>query len=303
MTDLNEAPRDQPSRLFKMLRRWLRHHPGLRSKHGANLALDIMAANGIAEIAVRREDGRLVHLATDDKVIAPAVIRHGAFSRDIMACFAGLLREAGITPAEQAFVNVGANIGTACLNAYDAGFRRLVAIEPEPRNFRLLGLNLAELAGAEVRLVEAAVGETSGRLALHRHARNKGAHSLIAASQAAATRDAVEVVVEPLAGLVTDTGPFVLFVDVEGFEPQVLRGAAGLIRSRCRAMALEITPAKYSPADAEDLARRIADFSDTVHLLPSGTRHPSSLLPQLMAAKRDTHFDIAVLRESPAPVV
>lgn len=300
MTAPEETSREPRSRLLKLLRRWLRHHPGLRSKHGASLALDILSENGIAEVAVRRQDGRLVHLATDDKVIAPGVIRHGTFSPEIMASFAALLRQSGIDPAELTFVNVGANIGTACLNAYDAGFRRLVAIEPEPRNFRLLSLNLAELPGAEVRLIEAAVGAIKSRLALHRHARNMGAHSLVATSHASPGDDQIEVAVEPLASLIEAEVPFALFVDVEGFEPQVLRGAAGLLQKSCRALALEITPNKYTPAEADDLARRIADFGGNISLLPSGTRQPAASLPRLMAEKRQGHFDIAVVRGSAA---
>src|SRR5687767_5860552 len=94
------SDRERDSRLFKLIRRWVGGHKGLRSKHGANLALDILAANGIEEIAIRRSDGRLVHLATADKVIASGVIRTGAFSREIVDAFARLLREHGIDPAE-----------------------------------------------------------------------------------------------------------------------------------------------------------------------------------------------------------
>jgi FkbM family methyltransferase len=286
------------SRMFKLLRQLLRGRKGLRSKHGANLALDILAANGIEEIAVRRGDGRLIHLSTADKVIASGVIRHGAFSPGVMEAFDRLLTAEGIDRAGLTFVNVGANIGTACLNAYDAGFRRFVAIEPEPGNFRLLRQNLDGLPGADVRCIEAAVGEKPARLALNRHPTNLGAHSFVAASPGASSGDKIEVRVEPLGVLADLSRPFVLFVDVEGFEPQVLRGAAASLE-HCVAIVLEITPAKYRPADASDLARIVAEFAGDLTLLPSGERRRTSDLPAVMRSLERSHFDIALLRRAP----
>lgn len=286
------------SRMFKLLRQLLKGRRGLRSKHGANLALDILAENGIEEIAVRRRDGRLVHLSTADKVIASGVIRHGAFSRGVMEAFDRLLTAERIDKAGLTFVNVGANIGTACLNAYDVGFRRFVAIEPEPGNFRLLRQNLESLPGSDVRCIEAAVGETSARLALTRHPTNRGAHSFVASSAGSAAADRIEVRVEPLGVLADLSKPFVLFADVEGFEPQVLRGAAASL-GQCAAMALEITPAKYTPADAGDLAGIVAEFADDLTLLHSGERRRTSQLPDIMRSLERSHFDIALVRRRP----
>ena len=295
MAGRQPADRDRDSRLFKLLRRWLAGAEGMRSKHGANLALDILAANGIAEIAVVR-DGRRIHLSTRDKVIASSVLRGGSFGADNMASFAALLAARGLSPQALTFVNIGANIGTACLNAYDHGFRRFVAAEPEPENFRLLRLNLDGLAHAEVRLVPSAVGERRGRARLHRHPRNKGAHSLLDSGRDGGIEAAVEVEVLPLDELYAASGPFVLFVDVEGFEPQVLRGGADVIARDCRAMALEVTPARYAPEDKADLCRRLAAFSDELFVIPSGVTHPTSRLASLMDEHPKGHFDIALLR-------
>ncbi len=288
--------RPHDSRLFKILRRVLAGTDGMRSKHGANLALDILAANGIAEIAVARGDGRLVHLATDDKVIASSVVRTGSFGRENMAPFVRLLADAGLAPTVMTFVNIGANIGTACLNAYDAGFRHLVAVEPEPRNFSLLERNLADLAGATVRCVPCAIGAEAGRAVLHQHPSNLGSHSLVAPTREASSAGTVEVAIRTLPEILTPGEAFSLFIDVEGFEPQVLRGGGDALATDCRAIVLEVTPGRMTAEDGADMCQRLAAFASELVLLPSGERHPSTHLGRLIEERRAGHFDIALLR-------
>lgn len=284
------------SRFYRILRRWLVNGSGMRSKHGAALALDILAANGITEFAIVQPDGRELRLLTKDKVIAPAVIRFGTFAAEAMATFRSLLEIHKVTTSEIVFVNVGANVGTTCLNAHAIGFRRFVAVEPEPENFRLLRHNLAGLSGSTVRLVQAAIGERAGRGALHRHKNNMGGHSLVAPQSSDRASDTIAVEIQPLTFCVEADEPFVLFVDVEGFEPQVLMSGADAIERNCRALVVELTPAKYSNDDTSRLCQQLAAFSDELFLLPSGDRYPASDLPVLLHAHRDDHFDIAMIR-------
>ena len=139
------------NRLFGLGRRLARGSPGLRTKNAVRLALDILEANGIAEIAVRDRFGHEVHLLTGDKTVAAGVIRKGHFTFEVMEALAGVLRQHRLDPAALLFIDAGANIGTSCLNAAQIGFRRILAIEPDPDNFRLLARNLGRLDGAEVR--------------------------------------------------------------------------------------------------------------------------------------------------------
>ena len=288
---------DRDSRMFKLLRRWLSGRRGMTSKHGASLALDILAANGVDELAVVRGGGRRIHLSPHDKVIAASVIRMGSFGADNMAAFAQVLAQAHIAANDMVFVNVGANIGTACLNAYEIGFRRFVAIEPEPENFRLLELNLADLPEADVRLERLAIGAESGTATLHRHKSNKGAHSLLAGARNVDPANTVEVPVLPLTAVLTPGQPYVLYVDVEGYEPQVLRGGGDAMARDCRAIALEVTPAKYTQPDRELLCRTLAAWSPGLTMLPGRQQHPSASLGQLMAEHGSGHFDVALINE------
>jgi len=281
------------SRIFKLLRRGLTGAAGMRSKHGAGLALDILEANGIDEIALPRPDGRLIHISTRDKVISSEVLRLGSFGRDNMDAFVALLKASDLDPSDLTFVNIGANIGTACLNAYSHGFRRLVAVEPEPRNFSLLERNLGDLPGASVRCMQLAIGDAQGRAVLHRHGRNLGSHSLLGAVQGRPSDDAIEVPVDTLSAVVDPREAFVLFIDVEGFEPQVLRGGAETIARGCAGIAMEITPSRYAESEAADLCARTSALTSSFVLLPSRDAHRSEELPRLMARRAHGHFDIA----------
>jgi FkbM family methyltransferase len=292
----DDSDEERESRLFKMLRRALSGATGMRSKHGAGLALDILAANGITEIAVPRPDGRLVHLSTRDKVIASSVLRTGSFGRANMAAFVAALGAHGHAPADLVFVNIGANIGTTCLNAFDAGFRRFVAVEPEPTNHALLTRNLTGLTGAQVRLLASAAGDVEGTATLHLHPTNLGRHSLVGPKSKADGAHAVDVPVKRLDDIVAPGTPFALFVDVEGFEPQVLRGGARALRDDCVAIALEVTPSRYQPADSADLAARLAAFAPEFTLLPEAIRHPVADLPGLIESRPSGHFDVILVR-------
>ena len=57
-----------------------------------------------------------------------------------------------------------------------------------------------------------------------------------------------------------------IWVDVEGYEPQVLAGLAGLI-ARSVPLAFEFTPSRYSPDVKQRLAALLARHYTTVHSL------------------------------------
>ena len=126
-----------------------------------------------------------------------------------------------------------------------------------------------------------------------------GAHSLVAPAQQDRSGESIEVPIEPLSAILEPGTPFVLFVDVEGFEPQVMRGGAAAIERDCRAIVLEVTPARYSADDTLDLHRRISAFSSEFFLLASGERCLSRDLGILMAKRQHGQFNIALLRGNP----
>jgi FkbM family methyltransferase len=140
----------------------------------------------------------------------------------------------GARARDRVFLDVGANLGTASLLAVAGhGFRRAIALEPEPENFRLLranvALNLLEdriearrlAASAHSGVVELTVSRSSGR---HRIRAPKPKEKSVKVD--ALTLDVLlaEVGLGP-----DDIG--LLWIDVEGHEPNVLRGATTLLAS------------------------------------------------------------------------
>jgi FkbM family methyltransferase len=287
-------------RAFRLMRRLARGSAGLRTKSAVKLALDVLEANGVAEITVRDRAGFDIRLLTGDKTITAGVLSKGHYTAEVMAALMRAMREHAVDAQGLLFVNVGANIGTTCLNAYASGFRRIVAVEPDADNFRLLGQNLAQLRDAELRLFNAAAGASRGTATLYRHRSNYGGHSLRpqAARSAGAT---AEVEVLPLSDIVPAAEPFALMLDVEGFEAEVLRGARELILARCRAIALELAPSRYSDADRRFLAEFAQAFAPAYLHVPSGQWRPAATLADMMETQRKGYADVILVSRSPPP--
>jgi|GEM_PF-4024454 len=287
------------NRLFKKLRTWLSGNKGMCSKHGVGLALDILEANGVRYIDVKDAHGFDLRLSTSDQAVSASVIRKGHYSREIMVSLVDSLRAQGRDPGDLLFVNVGANIGTTCLNAYQSGFRRIHAIEPDPDNFAILQHNLEQLNTAQIRLDNVAIGKEEDNLPLFRNPHNHGKHSLIASSDSALARGEVHYVpVKPLHRLIKGDQPFVLFADVEGYEPQVLEGGEKLIlaSASCQAMCLELTPALYDPEGRKSLERILSRFSRTYMDPEAGVQASVGSLIEKLAADA-TQFDAILLRD------
>lgn len=126
--------------------------------------------------------------------------------------------------SEGLLIDVGANVGY--MTAFAATRRpglQVVAIEPIPEN--LERLRSATRALPNVRVIPKAVGEQAGELVMS----SEGAYASVS------TEGDVRVPVVTLDSVWEDLGrPRVQMVkiDVEGFEPQVLRGAMALLRDQ-----------------------------------------------------------------------
>ena len=79
-----------------------------------------------------------------DRVIGSSLMWQGRWQWDEIDAAVRVLKDAGRLKDDSLFVDVGANIGTQTVHALRAGpFSRAVAFEPEPRNAKLLNMNLA----------------------------------------------------------------------------------------------------------------------------------------------------------------
>ena len=232
----------------------------LTTNTGRKAAMRAAAAMGNGIIYRNLGDHRLV--VDSSELIGRSVLARGHFTRDLLdATIAQLASEDRLVP-HGAFIDVGANIGTHTVYAaLSRRFARFVAIEPDPRTCEILSANIAlnALGGRAVALNCAAGGEP-GTLDLHRVAENSGAATLRPAGQRT-TGERLSVPVCRLDDILAQSGLMpgdigLVWIDVEGFEPEVWAGMAGVIAAR-RPIVLEFSPDLYGP---ERTARFIADM-------------------------------------------
>ena len=130
------------------------------------------------------------------------------------------------TPAAGVFVDIGANVGTfALVMARHVGAQgKVVAIEPHPTTFARLSFNHAASRATQVRLVQAAAGESDGELLIETDGGNLGASHVVTGL---ASAEAIKVPSLRLTRILDEadvTNVDTLKIDIEGFEDRVLIG-------------------------------------------------------------------------------
>jgi FkbM family methyltransferase len=207
-----------------------------------------------------------------DRVVGAWLMWHGGWQRREIVAAVDLLRAAGRLNSSAMFVDVGAHIGTHTIYALRTGrFARAIAFEPEPRNARLLAMNIEANGLSEaVVVVRKAAGAAAGTAELHLHPRNTGAHAIDAPPSVDADASLAVPIVrveDELAALgVSPSEVGLVWVDVEGHEPQVLEGLAQLI-ARSVPLSFEFTPSRYSAQMKQRLVELLARHYTTVHSL------------------------------------
>jgi FkbM family methyltransferase len=129
---------------------------------------------------------------------------------------------------------------------------RVYAIEPEPRNFRLLERAVREARYAHVRLSRAAAGDRRGQVPLYLATGNRGDHRVAAAAERRERIMVDALVLDDL--LAAEPRIDVVKIDVQGSEPAVVRGLRGtLARSSGACVLCEVSPAlvRRAGGDAE----------------------------------------------------
>jgi FkbM family methyltransferase len=144
-------------------------------------------------------------------------------------------------------VDAGANLGwyTLLLDRLGAGEFAVHAFEPDPDNRALLERNCALNQALNVTIEAAALSDERGEAILHRYRDiNRGKHSLRPLARSVGS---VTVATDTLDGYLARKGLgnrdiWLLKIDVEGVEPEVIRGAAASL-ARVHIVLLEFTPA------------------------------------------------------------
>ena len=146
------------------------------------------------------------------------------YEPETLACFLAAIEERGSGPV----FDVGANIGVFSWLAAELTPAIVVAFEPTPD----LAAEMREICaenGLDVRVEELALGAAPGTAELHLSDKTDSSNSLRAGFRP--SHRSVSVPVETIDAYAARTGvtPAVLKVDTESTEPDVLRGAAGIL--------------------------------------------------------------------------
>ena len=133
-------------------------------------------------------------------------------------------------------IDIGANVGYMTVLASQAvgSSGRVLAVEPDPGNSRLLTANIARNGCTNVTVCRSAVGSKPGSATLYQSAWNMGNHRLNAgpSGRAIASR-AIEVPVETIDRLAAQHDlrrVDLIKMDIEGYEPGALAGMREIIR-------------------------------------------------------------------------
>lgn len=195
--------------------------------------------------------------------IGRKVFRKGHFERDAVDRLIVILRERGLLRKEATLLEIGGNIGTQTVYfALSSTYIRIVSIEPDPRNFPLLALNIRQNRLEEkVRLVNCAAGERQGEIDFFLNRNNHGKSSAIRQS---ATDTKISVPVKPvseiLADLAIDPAAIgLVWMDIEGYEPVACRSMQPLLARRVP-LHMEFTPLFYGPEGTRAFISMLAGY-------------------------------------------
>lgn len=183
------------------------------------------------------------HVSTADRTVGRQVFLTGGYDDTALARVLRTLRGfGGEAFGAKTFVDVGANIGTGTLPAVlQHGFARAVAIEPDETNHTLLAESVvANGLEQRVKTVRTAISNEAKEVLLERCPVNHGDHRVrsgdLVSATASGTREVSRVPATTFdalvrQGLIALEEVGLVWIDTEGHEGHVLRGARSLVAS------------------------------------------------------------------------
>jgi FkbM family methyltransferase len=149
----------------------------------------------------------------------------------------------------EVIVDAGANVGMATLyfaNRYPAA--RILAIEPEPKNFELLKKNCAGLSN--VMLMQAGLWPVHRRLTICDDGAGEWAYSVTEQSATESTNEVSAITMEDILRKLAVSGIDLLKLDIEGSERELFSTDAGAWLNRVEYIVIELHD-RYRPGCAK----------------------------------------------------
>lgn len=157
-------------------------------------------------------------------------------------------------------VDVGSNIGYYALlesRLVEPG-GRVIAIEPVPRNFEQLRLNIRKNGRSNVHLNQLAVADRNGTLPIYLSARSNW-HSLLPTPSSKTCTVTVSTLDAFLPGFELSSVDFIR-MDLEGYEIQVIKGMRQILEVYRPHLLIELHPDLVGPDATIDYLRTLEEF-------------------------------------------
>lgn len=264
--------------------------------------------------AAKLQCGYSVVVPTFDRVVGTALFMYGEFERLTIHQVSKILEERGMELRELVFLDLGANLGSASLEAIARGFGSAIAVEPSPSNARLIRSTCALNGLADrIQISEFGVADRVGDLWLVESSENSGDNVVVGS---APPDGAVSVRVLPVPDLLTELGVRadaigLVWIDVQGLEPDVLRGMVGM--PACPVV-MEFTPEEWGDHGTRSVVRILEEsgamwadlgaMSDRPFVTTARTksppiwREPAELLGANFGLSKKTHTDLLIVPET-----
>ena len=260
---------------------------GIRLERDTRLAFLDEAEQFTPLIAADSGGSRFLLSTYDRHITSHLVLKPGRSETKMLRRALSVLGTLGREITGGTLIDVGANIGTTTVPALRGHpFVRVVACEPEPRNLRLLNLNLvANRLEKDVHVEDAAVGECETEVEFLVSDRRSGIHEVRSAGAGlpAWTEDfsyesmtVRQTTLDALArrGVYTPADVSLLWMDVEGHEGHILEGGSALTE-RGTPVVLELSPRGLARHGGLERLKEIASsrYSHFVSLRQVHGRH------------------------------
>lgn len=220
------------------------------SKHGK--VLDYFYRKlGQNYLAVTTQGGDYITHASDCVISENMFRKRESYSQDEINLFIYLAKQYyGIAQEEKGyFFDIGANIGTTCVYAKKCLLPDIsvVAFEPLYKNYKLLLANFILNDIADYVAVNKAVSDVSGFYDMHYDAANPGGSAIVSGETSAAASDlqsvdSLSVDEFLLQNHIEPADVRYVWIDTEGFEANVLKGAKLLLEQEKTAFYMEYAP-------------------------------------------------------------
>ena len=204
-----------------------------------------------------------VGTSADEYTLALMCLDRKNHAADEMKAFHALTKKFyGVDDSDGFFLDLGANIGTTGIYFVTklAPNLKLFAVEPDAENFKLLRVNLI-LNDVDTRtlLVNCGLGEDFDTLTMYRHPENPGSNTVMHFGDENLSET---IQIAPLDYLLAESNILpeevkYIWIDTEGFEPQVLFGAKNLLAKSFVPVFMECNLLVWKNSDSLD---RLIDF-------------------------------------------